>query len=165
MKSRSRRGAWARPSLLRFEKSRLATAGISLSHLRAPTAVRHDTLHWAEQRDQALAQRHGPGCPAGTPAGPSDVKGITRRFDALGNIKVHGCDIRNDINLRTDILNDIMFSTQAEVLRQARIPRSWSQREFSAWAGIPQAHISRIERGAVDPKLSTLQDLVRVLDA
>lgn len=49
-------------------------------------------------------------------------------------------------------------------LRDARIAKGWSQRDLSERAGIPQAHISRIESGAVDPKVSTLQDLVRVLD-
>jgi transcriptional regulator with XRE-family HTH domain len=49
-------------------------------------------------------------------------------------------------------------------LREARVAKSWSQRDLSEHAGIPQAHISRIESGAVDPKVSTLQDLARALD-
>ncbi len=49
-------------------------------------------------------------------------------------------------------------------LRDARLAKAWSQRDLSERAGLPQAHISRIESGAVDPKVSTLQDLARVLD-
>lgn len=49
-------------------------------------------------------------------------------------------------------------------LRQARQAKGWSQRDLSQRAALPQAHISRIERGTVDPKVSTLQDLARVLD-
>ena len=38
-----------------------------------------------------------------------------------------------------------------------------SQRELSAKAGIPQGHISKIENGAVDIRLSSLVAIVRVL--
>lgn len=55
-------------------------------------------------------------------------------------------------------------STLSAQLRQARVAKTWSQRDLSEHAGIPQAHISRIESGAVDPKVSTLQDLARLLD-
>jgi transcriptional regulator with XRE-family HTH domain len=51
-----------------------------------------------------------------------------------------------------------------ETLRRARHLKAWSQREFSIKAGLTQAHISRIESGAVDPKLSTLLELARLLD-
>lgn len=49
-------------------------------------------------------------------------------------------------------------------LRDARQAKNWSQRELSERAGMPQAHISRIESGAVDPRVSTLQQLARLLD-
>ena len=52
----------------------------------------------------------------------------------------------------------------AQRLRQARLQKGWSQRELSGKAGIPQAHISRIESGAVDVKVSTLVELARLLD-
>jgi transcriptional regulator with XRE-family HTH domain len=52
----------------------------------------------------------------------------------------------------------------AQTLRQARLQKGWSQRELSGKAGIPQAHISRIESGAVDVKVSTLVELARLLD-
>jgi len=74
-------------------------------------------------------------------------------------------DILGYIILRPDIVSDIMnpsgFHTQ---LRDARQAKNWSQRELSERAGMPQAHISRIESGAVDPKVSTLQQLARLLD-
>ena len=52
----------------------------------------------------------------------------------------------------------------ARSLRQGRLQKGWSQRELSGKAGIPQAHISRIEGGAVDVKVSTLVELARLLD-
>jgi transcriptional regulator with XRE-family HTH domain len=52
----------------------------------------------------------------------------------------------------------------AQALRQARLRKGWSQRALSGKAGIPQAHISRIESGAVDVKVSTLVELARLLD-
>jgi len=56
------------------------------------------------------------------------------------------------------------MSAIATRLREARVAKAWSQRDLSQRAGIPQAHISRIENGAIDPKVSTLQDLARALD-
>lgn len=52
----------------------------------------------------------------------------------------------------------------APTLRQARLQKGWSQRDLSGKAGIPQAHISRIENGVVDVKVSTLVELARLLD-
>jgi len=52
----------------------------------------------------------------------------------------------------------------AEDLRRARDAKAWSQRELSAKAGMTQAHISRIERGDVDVRLSTFLELARLLD-
>lgn len=57
-----------------------------------------------------------------------------------------------------------MASSLSSYLRAAREAKLWSQRELSDRAGIPQAHISRIESGAVDPKVSTIWELARVLD-
>jgi transcriptional regulator with XRE-family HTH domain len=63
---------------------------------------------------------------------------------------------------------DYIVSHQAEAfaqsLRQARRQKGWSQRDLSGKAGIPQAHFSRIESGAVDVKVSTLVELARLLD-
>lgn len=52
----------------------------------------------------------------------------------------------------------------AQTLRQARLAKGWSQRDLSGKARIPQAHISRIESGSVDVKVSTLVELARLLD-
>lgn len=52
----------------------------------------------------------------------------------------------------------------AQSLRQARLNKGWSQRDLSGKAKIPQAHISRIESGSVDVKVSTLVELARLLD-
>lgn len=51
-----------------------------------------------------------------------------------------------------------------ETLREARGRKGWSQRDLSRKAGLTQAHLSRIESGAVDLKLSTFLELARLLD-
>ena len=52
----------------------------------------------------------------------------------------------------------------AEAIRQARLHKGWSQRELSARANLPQAQISRLETGNIDPQVSTLMELARTLD-
>lgn len=52
----------------------------------------------------------------------------------------------------------------AQFLRAAREAKGLSQRELSARSRVPQAHISKIENGAVDLRLSSLVALARVLD-
>lgn len=49
-------------------------------------------------------------------------------------------------------------------LREARQRKGFSQRELSAKSGVPQSHISKIENGAVDLRVSSLVALARVLD-
>ena len=49
-------------------------------------------------------------------------------------------------------------------LREARQRKGFSQRELSAKSGVPQSHISKIENGAVDLRMSSLVALSRVLD-
>lgn len=51
-----------------------------------------------------------------------------------------------------------------EILREARIRKGLSQRELSARSGVPQSHISKIESGSVDLRMSSLIALARVLD-
>lgn len=51
-----------------------------------------------------------------------------------------------------------------EALKAARLNRKLSQRALSGKSGIPQSHISNIEKGAVDIKLSTLNELARALE-
>ena len=52
----------------------------------------------------------------------------------------------------------------ADKLEAARESKQLSQRALSQRVGLPQSHISRIENGAVDLKLSTLIELSRALD-
>ena len=52
----------------------------------------------------------------------------------------------------------------ASALRKAREAKGLSQRELGKKAGVPQGHISKIENGAVDLRLSSLVALARTLD-
>jgi transcriptional regulator with XRE-family HTH domain len=52
----------------------------------------------------------------------------------------------------------------AEMIRQARLQKGWTQRDLSARSRMPQAQISRFENGEVDPRVSTLLELARTLD-
>jgi transcriptional regulator with XRE-family HTH domain len=58
------------------------------------------------------------------------------------------------------------YSTQyiADELKKAREDKGLSQRELSELAGVPQSHISKIENGVVDLRLSSLVELARALD-
>jgi transcriptional regulator with XRE-family HTH domain len=51
----------------------------------------------------------------------------------------------------------------AEKLKAARKTAGLSQRTLSQLAGVPQSHISKIENGAVDLRVSSLIELSRVL--
>jgi len=48
-------------------------------------------------------------------------------------------------------------------LKAARKAKGLSQRALSKLAGVPQSHISKIENGAVDLRLSSLIELARIL--
>lgn len=52
----------------------------------------------------------------------------------------------------------------ASTLRAAREAMGLSQRELSAKSGLPQSHISKIENGAVDLRVSSLVALARILN-
>jgi transcriptional regulator with XRE-family HTH domain len=52
----------------------------------------------------------------------------------------------------------------ARALLEARQARGMSQRALSQRAGVPQGHISNIERGGVDLRLSSLVAIARALD-
>ena len=52
----------------------------------------------------------------------------------------------------------------ASTLKAARETRGLSQRALSTKSGVPQSHISKIENGAVDLRVSSLVALARVLD-
>ncbi len=49
-------------------------------------------------------------------------------------------------------------------LKEARKRKGLSQRELSARSGVPQSHISKIESGGVDLRVSSLIVIARVLD-
>jgi transcriptional regulator with XRE-family HTH domain len=49
-------------------------------------------------------------------------------------------------------------------LKAARVARGFSQRELSARSGVPQSHISKIENGGADLRMSSLIELARALE-
>lgn len=49
-------------------------------------------------------------------------------------------------------------------LKRARISKGMTQKDLEALSGIPQAHLSKIESGSVDLKLTSLVELARLLD-
>ena len=62
--------------------------------------------------------------------------------------------------------NDMTYKTEhiTRQIRTAREAKHMSQRELSARSGLTQSHISQIERGTMEPGLSSLVDLARALD-
>jgi len=52
----------------------------------------------------------------------------------------------------------------AKALKAAREGKGLSQRALAKLAGVPQSHISKIESGAVDLRLSSLVEIARALD-
>ncbi|HZU50824.1 MAG TPA: helix-turn-helix transcriptional regulator [Sphingomicrobium sp.] len=52
----------------------------------------------------------------------------------------------------------------AASLREARAGKSLTQQELGRRVGLPQSHISKIEKGDVDLKLSSLAEIARALD-
>lgn len=51
-----------------------------------------------------------------------------------------------------------------DVLRRARLNRHLSQQELARKLGLRQRQISDLERAAMDPRLSTIQNVARALD-
>ena len=49
-------------------------------------------------------------------------------------------------------------------VREARIAKALTQKELGRRVGLPQSHISKIEKGTVDLKLSSLVEIARALD-
>src|SRR5215468_5437773 len=73
----------------------------------------------------------------------------------------------NRSNGNSDMRRHIMSYASDEIvenLRTARQRIGLSQRDLSARIGVPQSHISKIESGGADLRLSTLIELARALD-
>lgn len=51
-----------------------------------------------------------------------------------------------------------------KALKRARLEKMLKQSELGSKLGLPQSHISKIEQGSTDPRLSTVADMARVLD-
>lgn len=51
----------------------------------------------------------------------------------------------------------------ADILKAAREQKGMSQRDLSALAGVPQSHISRIEKKEVDLRISSLAAIAHAL--
>jgi transcriptional regulator with XRE-family HTH domain len=49
-------------------------------------------------------------------------------------------------------------------LKAARLRKNLSQRDLAEKVSVPQSHISRIESGVVDIRISSLIEMARVLD-
>lgn len=56
------------------------------------------------------------------------------------------------------------MSMAGRMVRDARRRTGLTQRQLAAKAGIPQATIARIERGRVDPRVTTLDRLLEACD-
>lgn len=56
------------------------------------------------------------------------------------------------------------MSAIIDQLKHARLAKKLKQSELGVKLGLPQSHISKIEQGGSDPRLSTVSDMARLLD-
>ncbi len=54
--------------------------------------------------------------------------------------------------------------TLSSILREARLKKQLSQQDLAGKLGLGQRQISDLERATIDPRLSTIQNVARVLD-
>jgi XRE family transcriptional regulator, regulator of sulfur utilization len=83
----------------------------------------------------------------------------TRFSDCL--VESEAADTPEDAAVRAMFAAGIALGLQ---FRDARVSRGLTQAELSGLTGIPQADISRIERGAGNPTESTMQRLAHALN-
>lgn len=51
-----------------------------------------------------------------------------------------------------------------EELKAARRQQGLTQQELGTKLGLPQSHVSKIEKGANDPRLSTIMNMAQIVD-
>ena len=51
-----------------------------------------------------------------------------------------------------------------QLLKDSRLELKVNQTDFGKKMGMPQCHVSKIEKGLSDPRLSTISDMARLLD-
>lgn len=64
----------------------------------------------------------------------------------------------------TKVRNEFIIKVVGENIRQIRISKSLSQEEVAYTADIPVNQIGRIERGEINPTISTLYVIADALD-
>jgi HTH-type transcriptional regulator / antitoxin HipB len=90
-------------------------------------------------------------------------------FDMFNHVRVSvTCKNVSDdgVYMRSHIKPDRLPALPSDLIRallKARQAHHWSQRDLASRVGLPQQHISAIERGKVVPRFNTLLDLVRIL--
>lgn len=76
------------------------------------------------------------------------------------------CQDENDrsalVEARREIANDL-YGEQISIA-SLRLKHGWSQRDLARIIGTQQPHISRLEAGTIDPRLSTLTKLADAFD-
>lgn len=88
--------------------------------------------------------------------------------EAYRNVRVIRCGISEHGSSHADLYKKHRKLSAIEdllkALKQARATKGMSQREVSERTGVPQSHLSKIESGLNDTRLSSLIELARALD-
>jgi transcriptional regulator with XRE-family HTH domain len=67
-------------------------------------------------------------------------------------------------NTRRESLKRDAFSTLGKLLRATREQKGLTQKDLAERLGVRQRQISDLERSAMDPRFSTVQDVARALE-